>query len=494
MTMTHALDMPEIRESIIQFLLSSRNDLLACLLLSHSWYSSIQPWLWRHLYLYSELQPTRLPRTKAPFPQANLQNPPVLLLGQNAVFIRHLHVKAPIDSRLLATLNHSCLSDSINNNDEGGSNSGRDLASSLSFPVLETLHIHGYCCDETVIDLEIRFAARLIRHTLGQTATLKELHLSSLPSSSVTALLHALDDNPSPSGTSSTSTSTSTPLPKHPLDRLRLTDLTLPYNLAGRTQFWQHCTSIRRFEFDNVNCLSYPCPSNLIFPRLEHLQLTNMSLLTSYEQLQLMSQCPNLTSLEWGPPSSTTVNHISTTPSVISPAELSNRIAQISLSPISKVHTLTLRGSRTNDASIAKILSGCEPLRKLNVHGSGFAQESIDMLAARHFASLRVIDMGDCQFVTSPMVALILDQCPLLEVLVAPTLKVGDIMTNNSGAGLAEIKGCAGQKEWVCKDLRVLEVQIEIETTRIDLERPFINARLEAMKKLTTAGRPRLRT
>ncbi|KAF9135847.1 hypothetical protein BGX30_011408 [Mortierella sp. GBA39] len=194
MTKTHALDMPEIREAIIQFLIPSRNDLLTCLLLSHPWNASVQPWLWKHLYLYSELQPTRIPRNKAPFPQANLQNPPVSLLQQNAVFIRHLHVKAPIDSRILAVLNQNYLSNNniINN---GNESSTGDVAP--FFSALKTLHVHGYCCDETVIDLEIQFAARLIRHTLHQTTTLKELHLTSLPPSSVTTLLHALDEHPS---------------------------------------------------------------------------------------------------------------------------------------------------------------------------------------------------------------------------------------------------------------------------------------------------------
>lgn len=470
MTRTHALDMPEIREAIIQFLIPSRNDLLSCLLLSQPWNASIQPWLWRHLYLYSELQPTRIPRTKAPFPQANLQNPPVSLLQQNAVFIRHLHIKAPIDSRILGVLNQNYLS-----NNNGNESSTGDVVP--FFPALETLHVHGYCCDETVIDLEILFAARLIRHALGQTTTLKELHLSSLPPSSVTILLHALDEHPSSSVTPPTTTS----IPKHPLNRLRLTDLTLPYNLADRTQFWQHCTSIRRLEFEGVNCLSYPCPPDFTFPRLEHLQLTNMSLLPPYEQLQLMSQCPNLISLDWGPSSTTYVNHISAAPLTLSPAELSHRITTLSLSPISKVHTLSLRGSRINDASIAKVLSGCEPLQKLNVHGSGFSHESMDILAERHFASLQEIDMGECPFVTSPMVQLIVEQCPLLEVLVAPTLKVGDVMASSSLVG-------EGKTEWVCKNLRVLEVQIEIETARLDLERPFINARLASLKKLTSIG------
>ncbi|KAF9339767.1 hypothetical protein BGZ91_004764 [Linnemannia elongata] len=473
MTRTLALDMPEIREAIIQFLISSRNDLLTCLFLSHSWNASVQPWLWRHLYIYSELQPPRIPRTKAPFPQANLQNPPVSLLQQNAVFIRHLHVKAPIDYRILAVLNYNYVSNNISNN--GNECSTGDMAS--FFPALKTLHVHGYCCDETVVDLEIRFAARLIRHTLGQTTTLKELHLSSLPPSCVIALLHALDENASSSLTPPTTAS----IPKHPLDRLRLTDLTLPYNLADRTQFWQYCTSIRRLEFDSVNCLSYPCPPDFTFPRLEHLQLTNMSLLPAYEQIQLMSQCPNLISLDWGPSSTTTVNHISNALPNISSSELSQRIAALSLSPISNVHTLSLRGSRITDASIAKVLSGCEPLQKLNVHGSGFSNESIDVLAAKHFASLREIDMGECPFVTSLMVELIVEQCPLLEVLVAPILKVGDIMASNTLLG----EGKAG---WVCKNLRVLEVQIEIETTKFDLERPFINARLASMKKLTSIG------
>ncbi|KAG9066840.1 hypothetical protein KI688_012752 [Linnemannia hyalina] len=472
MTRTHALDMPEIREAIIQFLIPSRNDLLSCLLLSHPWNASVQPWLWKHLYLYSELQPTRIPRTKAPFPQANLQNPPVSLLQQNTVFIRHLHVKTPIDSRILAVLNQNYLSSNSNESSTG------DVVP--LFSALETLHVHGYCCDETMIDLEIRFAARLIRHTLHQTTTLKELHITSLPPSSVTTLLHALDEHPC---SSLTPPPTTTSIPKRPLDRLRLTDLTLPYNLVDRTQFWQRCTTIRRLEFDSVNCLGYPCPPDLTFPRLEHLQLTNMSLLPPYEQLQLMSQCPNLISLDWGPSSSatTTVNHISTTPPILSPSELSHRIAAITLSPISNVHTLYLRGSQINDASIAKVLSGCEPLKKLNVHGSGFSLESIDILAARHFASLQEIDMGECPFVTSPMVELIVEQCPLLEVLVAPTLKVGDIMASNTLVG-------EGETGWVCKNLRVLEVQIEIETTRLDLERPFINARLASMKKLTSIG------
>ena len=149
--------------------------------------------------------------------------------------------------------------------------------------------------------------------------------------------------------------------------------------------------------------------------------------------------------------------------------------------PISKIHTLSLRGSRINDASIAKVLSGCEPLQKLNVHGSGFSHEAMDILAERHFASLQEIDMGECPFVTSPMVQLIVEQCPLLEVLVAPTLKDGDVMASSSLVG-------EGKAEWVCKNLRVLEVQIEIETTRLDLERPFINARLASLKKLTSIG------
>lgn len=487
MTLTHALDMPEIRDTIIQFL-NSRNDLLACTLLSRPWHSSVQPWLWRQLHLYSELQPTRLPRTKAPFPDANLQNPPCALLQQNAVFIRHLHIKAPVDSRLLATFN----------NNSNGNNIGVDLAS--FFPALETLHVHGYSCDETLIDLEIHFAARLIRHTLGEAATLKELHLTSLPSSSVTALLHALDEHP-PLPSSPSSTPTISSLTKHPLDRLRLTDLTLPYNIENRTHFWHHCTSIRRLEFDTVNFLGYTCPAEFIFSRLEHLQLTNMFLLEAYDQLQLMSQCPNLTSLDWGP-SSTIIHHISTIPPAISPAELSNRIiAPIDLSPISKVHTLALRGSRINDPSIAKVLSECGPIRKLNVHGSEFSQESMDVLATSHFPTLREIDLGGCSFVTSPMVEMILRQCPLLEVLVAPTLKVRDIMANNITL-IEEEKGGGGScddngrqnKGWVCSNLRVLEVQIVIDTTRVDLERPFINARLAVMKKLTVIGLPRPRT
>jgi hypothetical protein len=483
--MAHALDIPEIRDTIIQFLILSRNDLLACTLLSHPWHSSVQPWLWRHLYLYSALQPTRLPQKKAPFPAANLQNPPCALFQQNAVFIRHLHIKAPIDSLLLATLNSDC----------NASSNGGDMAS--LFPALETLHIHGYCCDVAVIDPEIHFATRLIRHALGQTTTLKELHLTSLPPSSVVSLLHALDEHPFASS-SSPSTATRSSLTKHPLDRLCLTDLTLPYNLVDRTQFWQHCTSIRRLEFDTVNFLGYTCPAEFTFSRLEHLKLTNMFLLAAYEQLQLMSHCPNLTSLDWSPSSITTVHHILTTPPIISPAESSNHIiAPIDLSPLSKVHTLVLCGSRINDLSIANVLSKCGPLRKLNVHKSGFSHESIVVLATRHFPNLREIDLGECSFVTSPMVEMLLRQCPLLEVLVAPTLKVSDIMANNitlvEEAG--EETGChdigGHKKEWVCSNLRVLEVQIEIDATRIDLERPFINARLATMQKLISIGIPR---
>ncbi|KAK3832340.1 MAG: hypothetical protein J3R72DRAFT_515395 [Linnemannia gamsii] len=441
--------MPEIRDAIIHHL-PARNDLLACLLISHSWMASVQPWLWRHLYLYSALQPLRQPRTKPPFPNANLQNPPAALLHKNMRFVRQLYVKAPIDSRLLTVLS-----------EEG------DLAS--FFPALEALYVHGYCCDEAVIDLEIRFATRLIRRALGHTATLKELHLSSLPPSFLSTLLQALDDDPfpspppSPSSTSTTTTptaiSTTTRRPKNALDRLRLTDLTLPYNSTERTLFWHRCTTIRRrLEFDNVNCLNYACPSDMTFSHIEHLQLTNMSLISPYEQLQLMSQCPRLTSLDWGPSSSTMSSsssfHINASsiasPQQLqqtnSPTDLSNRIAALTtLSPIPNVHTLALRGPRIADSSLAKVLSACGPLRKLNIHGSGFAQESIDMLVAgRHFQSLQEIDMSDCANVTSPMVEMILEQCPLLEVLVAPILKVCDIMTNSKGVGVQEPEAVGG--------------------------------------------------
>ncbi|KAG0381075.1 hypothetical protein BGX24_012209 [Mortierella sp. AD032] len=114
------------------------------------------------------------------------------------------------------------------------------------------------------------------------------------------------------------------------------------------------------------------------------------------------------------------------------------------------------------------------------------------LVAGRHFQSLQEIDMSDCANVTSPMVEMILEQCPLLEVLVAPILKVCDIMTNSSSCSSSikgvETEGGCEQKEWACKNLRRLEVQIEIETSRVDLERPFILARLASMKNLTKIG------
>ncbi|KAF9919888.1 hypothetical protein FBU30_010411, partial [Linnemannia zychae] len=215
-------------------------------------------------------------------------------------------------------------------------------------------------------------------------------------------------------------------------------------------------------------------------------------------------------------------------------------------SPISKVHTLFLRGTRITDTSTAEVLSACEqPLQRLIVHRSGFAHESIQMLllgkvlndhypmtqeigaaavstestsaftvpstlapllktttkGIQHSETLRELDLGGCHYVKSQMVQQILESCPQLEILVAPTLKVRDIMIGSQGHHDQDddieekIQTLSIQKidnrqknEWVCKNLKQLEVQIEIESSRADLERPFILAWLASMKKLTKIG------
>ncbi|KAI1305007.1 hypothetical protein EDD11_005031 [Mortierella claussenii] len=128
--------------------------------------------------------------------------------------------------------------------------------------------------------------------------------------------------------------------------------------------------------------------------------------------------------------------------------------------PLHHLESLELSWSRLEDQDLSTVLSHMHQLRSLQVSHTRFGQQSFqelfkDPCAPRTLPlcqSLEVLYINECDAITSSMVQRILESCPKLLKLRADRITVTDISRG---------------KEWVCKDLIIFHVYIQVDTEEV---------------------------
>ncbi|KAI8348100.1 hypothetical protein B0O80DRAFT_186879 [Mortierella sp. GBAus27b] len=205
----------------------------------------------------------------------------------------------------------------------------------------------------------------------------------------------------------------------HNLSRLRLDRIRVK---SSHTEaIWQLCTRLEWLQIDDT-AITEPPQKSIVFERLKGLSLSLRSRIPFQSQMDLINQCPNLTSLEWRCFERATKE------------EMNDMAARFETGTWSKLRELKL-SFYGSDAQLAKIIGGIETATKLEVLGCEFDQLSLVSLR-RHFQSLKYLCIVNYSAAVSPMVTEALTSCPQLEVL-----RVGIVMSQD----------IISSRPWVCE-------------------------------------------
>src|SRR5690554_5790173 len=157
----------------------------------------------------------------------------------------------------------------------------------------------------------------------------------------------------------------------------------------------------------------------------------NIKGMSTFSQIDLLCQCPNLTSLKW------TVSRQPVFPS----KEFSERV------PVAcpKITELHMDGCGIPDPDdMSRIVGSLQGLEFLTLSATSMTMKSFQSIQ-KHFRTLRMLDVFDCFEVKSWMVEQILESCPHLETLMSSQLRMSDIVQG---------------KEWVATRLEHLQIQL----------------------------------
>ncbi|KAG0279060.1 hypothetical protein BGZ95_002416 [Linnemannia exigua] len=196
---------------------------------------------------------------------------------------------------------------------------------------------------------------------------------------------------------------------------LTVQELNVPERAAGA--FWKACS---RFEILHLVLHAPPTslPKDLSFPLVTRLNLKLDHLRSEpfppEEQLALIKACPSLTSLCWS------LDHFE------SPMlQFQEALAQQTWTQLTD---LELRGSTHLDADMAAVMDSLAPLGRLVLSGCSFGPLTFSKLKERHFMSLEVLDVVECEGFTSAMAVEVLSRCPHLQEFRCPHIQLKDLV------------------------------------------------------------------
>jgi len=206
------------------------------------------------------------------------------------------------------------------------------------------------------------------------------------------------------------------PLPLPNLSKLELDFAVIESDHS--TIFWNLCTRLDSLIIRAAAITEMPDRS-LAFGRLKELTIAANPMIMLNQQLDFITQCPNLTYLHWKP-----WERIS--PDVV--GRFASHLAGGGMPNLRTLHSTDLVAS---DVHLSKIISGIRQLWDLGTPGCEPGQLSFTALRS-HFSWLRKLDIkgnpNHTLSFTGPMVQEILASCPLLETLLADQIASQDIL------------------------------------------------------------------
>ncbi|KAK3810289.1 MAG: hypothetical protein J3Q66DRAFT_352699, partial [Benniella sp.] len=227
----------------------------------------------------------------------------------------------------------------------------------------------------------------------------------------------------------------------------------------GTAAFWVLCARLVSLKIKVVTVAEMPARS-ITFDRLQHLKLLLKSQNPIERQLEWVTQCPNLTSLDWGYSGK---NHLT--------SQLMKHFVPGTWPHLSE---LCLSGIEFTDAQLSQVIGAIHDLKSLTVRtckvGSCFLE------ALRHHShTLISLDTTYCEVLTRSLVPGILTSFPHLENLYAPRVMSEDIINS---------------PPWVCEhSLKVLHICF-LETPNQDAE--YHQQVLQRISRLTKLKELRL--
>ncbi|KAF9170894.1 hypothetical protein BGX21_008326 [Mortierella sp. AD011] len=226
------------------------------------------------------------------------------------------------------------------------------------------------------------------------------------------------------------------------LKTLTLQDVTMKdtYSLG---EFWSACQNLERLciRQSRISAEGLEVGDNLIFHKMQALELHLPKHVDQKKQLDMIRRCPNIQDLTW--------NVVGDENNVL---DLFAQDAARELWP--KLDSLSLSHSIT-DETLALVISAIPKITNLDVCNSGFGPESFQALK-RHFKTLVKLNISKCPATTSAMLQEIMCSCPRLEEL--------------RGDCLNATQDVVGGLPWMCLSLRILEVCIKFDDHSEDLQ------------------------
>ncbi|KAG0251584.1 hypothetical protein BG011_007506 [Mortierella polycephala] len=174
-----------------------------------------------------------------------------------------------------------------------------------------------------------------------------------------------------------------------------------------------------------------PVVQQLQFPYIWEVVFKDIKGMSILSQIDLLCQCPNLTSLKW------TVSRQPVFPS----KEFCERV------PVAcpKITELHMDGCGIpNPDDVSRIVGSLRGLELLTLSATSITMRSF-LSMQKHFGTLRMLDVFDCFEIKSWMIEQILESCPHLEKLMGSQLRMSDIVQG---------------KEWVATRLEYLQIQL----------------------------------
>ncbi|KAF8939907.1 hypothetical protein EDD21DRAFT_361721 [Dissophora ornata] len=219
-------------------------------------------------------------------------------------------------------------------------------------------------------------------------------------------------------------------------------------------QYMRACASnIRRLSSrGDVFSRDFTISSDLVFEELRYFDLRDIEGMSEDTKLSWISRCPNLISLRWETGSEIPAAKFSQ----IIPSACPNLTALHLVSPIL-------------DEDIARILEVIPRIEKLSLTNTHAGRGAFEALR-RHFPTLKDINLQFCMYVESPMIQEILSSCPKLQSISAEILEYEDMPE---------------QQPWVCRNLQMFDVGIQIAPLSFSRQRDLSEiARWDAKHRL----------
>ncbi|KAF9199298.1 hypothetical protein BGZ49_010614, partial [Haplosporangium sp. Z 27] len=272
----------------------------------------------------------------------------------------------------------------------------------------------------------------------------------------------------------------------HNLRKLSLSNIGL--NLADFKALLIACANIGRVPGEGTNS----CSNGLVTLRLKHVKClytstnidfsSNFAPIPSLEKIyiqqafgprnnfmELLAHCSNIKSFGW----KGSKDRFS----------MDQWVECIESGMWPRLKRLDILGPQFHDEGLARVIKSIpSPLEKLRVTSTGFWFMAFDTLLAteRHYKHIQELDFLACPGVTSDMIQKIMTMMPALTFLSADHLHVTDIVDAMHKKPYTESSG----RDWVCNNLRVLKLFIEMEEAPDPITPEYENRQRQVYQRL----------